>query len=72
MLVINLNKALDMLDTPGPKFRRPRPPPPPPPGTLTAEQEAYASYPFAPKSKDHELLIVRAYAGTGKTRSPVQ
>ncbi|KAH8079463.1 ATP-dependent DNA helicase [Aureococcus anophagefferens] len=51
-------------------FRRPRPAAPDAPRALTAEQEAYAAEPLDPANND--VILVKAYAGTGKSHSTLE
>ena len=70
VLVRNLERALDWMRLVGDQFRRPRPAAPDAPRALTAEQEAYAAEPLDPANND--VILVKAYAGTGKSHSTLE
>ncbi|KAH8092807.1 ATP-dependent DNA helicase [Aureococcus anophagefferens] len=70
VLVQNIGRALDWMRLVGDQFRRPRPAAPDAPRALTAEQEAYAAEPLDPANND--VILVKAYAGTGKSHSTLE
>lgn len=70
VLLTDVARASALLAVVAPAFRRPRPPPAV--AGLTAEQDAYAAIALTPRSADSDLVVVEAYAGTGKTHATLE